>query len=35
MKKCLDERIDEGTLRWIGHVERMEKDRIDKSAYVG
>ena len=25
-----DERIDEGVLRWFGHVERMEKDRIAK-----
>ena len=28
-------RIDEGVLRWFGHVERMENDRIAKRAYVG
>ena len=31
----VDERIDEGVLRWFGHVERMEKDRIVKRVYVG
>ena len=30
LKKTIDERIDEGVLRWFGHVERMEKDRIAK-----
>ena len=35
MRKGLDERIDEGILRWFGHVERMEKDRITKIVYVG
>ena len=24
VKKKVDERIDEGILRWFGHVERME-----------
>ena len=33
--KCVGERIDEGVLRWFGHVERMENDRIAKSVYVG
>ena len=33
--KCVDERIDEGVLRWFGHVERMENDRIAKRVYVG
>ena len=28
--KGLDEKIDEGVLRWLGHVERMENDRIAK-----
>ena len=28
------ERVDEGVLRWFGHVERMEKNRIAKSVYV-
>ena len=35
MKKGLDERIDEGILRWFGYVEKMEKDKIDKRVYVG
>ena len=35
VKKGLDERIDEGGLRWFGHVERMERDRIPKRIYVG
>ena len=34
VKKGLDERTDEGVLRWFGHVKRMEKDRIAKSIYV-
>ena len=32
--KVLDERIDEGILRWFGHVERMESDRIAKEVYI-
>ena len=28
-------RIKEGVLRWFGHVERMERDRIAKRDYVG
>ena len=35
VRKDLDERIDEGVLRWFGHVERMERDRISKRVYVG
>ena len=35
MRNGLDERIDEDVLRWFGHVERMEKDRIAKRIYVG
>ena len=31
----LDERVDEGVLRWFGHVKRMERDRIPKRVYVG
>ena len=33
--KGVDERIDEGVLRWIGHVERMKNDRIAKRVYEG
>ena len=32
--KGLDERTD-GILRWLGHVERLENDRITKRVYVG
>ena len=36
MKKGLDdERIEEGIFWWFDHVERMERDRIDKRVYVG
>ena len=35
MKKGLDERIDQGVLRWFSPVERMERDRIAKRVYVG
>ena len=35
MRKGLDERIDEGVLRWFGHVEGMERDMIAKRVYVG
>ena len=31
----VDEKIDEGVLRWLGHVERMENDKIARRAYVG
>ena len=34
VKKSL-ERIDVGVLRWFGHVEMMENDRIAKRVYVG
>ena len=34
VKKGLDERIDEGVLRWFSYVERMEKERIAKRVYV-
>ena len=34
MMKGVDEKIDEGLLRWFGRVERMEKDRIAKRVYV-
>ena len=32
--KWVDERIDEGVLRWFGHVERIENDRFAKRVYV-
>ena len=35
MTKGVDKRIDEGVLRWLCHVERMESDRIAKRVYVG
>ena len=31
----VDERIDEGVLQFLGHVERMENDIIAKRIYVG
>ena len=34
-RKGLDERIDEGILRWFRHVEKMNMDRITKRVYVG
>ena len=33
--KGVDEKIDESVLRWFGHVERMENDRVAKRVYVG
>ena len=35
MKKGVDEKIDEVVIRWLFHVERMEKSRIAKRVYVG
>ena len=35
VRKGLDERIDEGVLRWFAHVERMERGMIAKRVYVG
>ena len=34
MTKGVDERIDEGVLRWFSHVERIENDNIAKRVYV-
>ena len=31
----VDEKVDEGVLRWFAHVERMENNRIAKRVYVG
>ena len=33
--KGVDERIEEGVLKWFSHVERMERDRVAKSVFVG
>ena len=33
--KGVNERIDEGVLRWFSHMKRMEKDSIAKRVYVG
>ena len=35
MMKEADEEIDDGVLRWFGHVERMMNDRTGKRVYVG
>ena len=35
VRKGLDERIDEGILRWFGYVVRIEGDWIAKRVYVG
>ena len=35
LKKGRDERIDEGVLWCLAHVERMERDMIGKRVYVG
>ena len=32
--KGVYEKIDEGVLRWFGHVERMDNNRIAKRVYV-
>ena len=34
-KRGRDERIDESILRWFGHIERMEDDRIAKRVCEG
>ena len=31
----MNKRIDEGGLRWFGHLERMENGRIAKRVYIG
>ena len=33
--KGVDEKIDEGVLRWFGPVERMENGRVAKKVYMG
>ena len=35
MTKVIDERIDEGVLRWFDYEERMQKNRIAKRVCVG
>ena len=32
--KGVNERINEGILRWFGHMERMQNDMIDKRVYA-
>ena len=32
VNRGLDEMIDESVLRWFGHVERMERDRIARES---
>ena len=34
VRKGLDKIIDEGILRWFGHVKRMERDMIAKRVLV-
>ena len=33
--KRVNEKIDEDVLRWVGHVESVDNDRIAKRVYVG
>ena len=33
--KGVNENIREGALRWFGHMERMENDKIAKRVYAG
>ena len=33
-KASVSERMDQSTLRWFGHVERMEDDRLAKKVYI-
>ena len=33
--KGVEKRIDKGILKWLGHVEKMERNMIAKSVYVG
>ena len=35
VKKGVNERINESTLRWFGHVERMDDSRLVKRMYSG
>ena len=35
MTKGVDEKIDEGVLRWFSYVKRIENDSIAKRVYVG
>src|SRR5678816_1591708 len=35
VKKGVNERINESTLRWFGHVERMNDSRLVKRMYNG
>ena len=33
--KGVDEKIDEGVLRWFGRVERMENNRTTRRVFIG
>ena len=35
VRNSLEEMFDECVLRWFGHVEKMERDRITKTVYGG
>ena len=35
VKKGTDERINESILRWFGHMERMDENRLVKRMYSG
>ena len=35
LTKVVDEKLDEGVLRWFGLVERMETDKIANMVYIG
>ena len=35
VKKGINERINESTLRWFGHVERMDDSLLVKQIYSG
>ena len=35
VRKGVNERIDEGILRWFGHMERVKNNKIGKRVYGG
>ena len=34
IQKCLMGRLAKSRMKWVGHVERMKKDRLPRIAYV-